>query len=385
MRIGIIGLGARSTVYVTNLKLPSFSSHCITAICDKDEVRLKNYCSYFFADQSNAPKTFTNYKEMLTSGLVDAVIICTPDFEHKDIAIAAMDAHLHILLEKPIEVTFPRITELFEHGKDYRKTLMMGFELRYTHFYKSIRSIVTSQRLGDIISVQACERLSSWHAASFQRRWHRFIHNSGGMMNTKCCHDMDILRYIIGSEVDTVVAFGDRRVFLPKKDAPITCIDCPSEKGCPYKFDYTDYNAPYNFQCIQNLCPYNSGSELVDNEMMLLKYKNGVTANFELCLVSGEATRQIIISGTKAELRADLAKNTIWITPLDGETEEIKLSNENDGHGGGDLPLLNEFINSIENGLNHNNIVDGVIASRTALAGEVSMQEHRIVSMNELN
>lgn len=385
MNIGIIGLGARGLGYVEKLKAPEYSAHKITAVCEIDQTRLHNFCSHCFHDSATAPKMFTDYRDMFDAGLVDAVIICTPDYAHREIALAAMDAHVHILLEKPIEVTLSRVSDIFERGKNYDRTLIMCFELRFAPLYSRIHSIVESGRLGKIVTVQACERLSSWHASSFMRRWHRYEKNSGGFMNTKCCHDMDILRYIIGSEVETVVAFGDRRVFVPKEDAPKICKDCKYENECIYKFDYTNYDTPTYFSCIKNLCPYNSGSELIDNEMMLLKYKNGVMASFELCLFSGAPTRQMVISGTKAELRADLSKNLIWVTPLGGETEEISPSESSDGHGGGDERLLADFIGNIEKGFFRNNVYDGYIATRTALAGEISMKERRIVSMCELD
>lgn len=384
MNIGIIGLGARSINYVSMLQR-IYQTHRITAVCDCDEVRLKNYCAHFFPNPITAPKAFTDFNELVNSGLVDAVIICTPDFTHREVAIAAMDAHLHILLEKPIEVTLSRVIDIYNRGKNYDKTIMMCFELRFAPLYQKVHDIVKSGRLGDIVTVQACERLGTWHASSFLRRWHRFEKNSGGFMNTKCCHDMDILRFIIGSEVESVVAFGDRRVFVSKQDTPETCVDCPHETECKYKFDYTNYETPTYFSCVKNLCPYNSGSELVDNEMMLLKYKNGVMAHFELCLFSGKATRQLVISGTKSELRADLAMGLIWVTPLDGETEEIKACDGGNGHGGGDELLLADFIESMELGISRNNIYDGVIATCTAFAGEISMKEHRIVLMSEIS
>ncbi len=362
-----------------------YQSHRITAVCDCDELRLKNYCAHFFPNPITAPKAFTDFNELVNSGLVDTVIICTPDFTHREVAIAAMDAHLHILLEKPIEVTPSRVIDIYNRGKNYDKTFMMCFELRYAPLYQKVFDIVKSGRLGDIVTVQACERLGTWHASSFLRRWHRFEKNSGGFMNTKCCHDMDILRFIIGSEAESVVAFGDRRVFVSKQDAPETCVNCLHETECKYKFDYTNYETPTYFSCVKNLCPYNSGSELVDNEMMLIKYKNGIMAHFELCLFSGKATRQLVISGTKSELRADLAEGLIWVTPLDGETKEIKANEGGNGHGGGDELLLADFIRSIETGINRNNIYDGVIATCTAFAGEISMKEHRIVLMSEIS
>ena len=381
MKIGIIGLGSRSTAYVKNLLSGDYEGE-ITCVCDCDEERLRNYTTFFKLGEDVAK--FTDYRALLTSGLCEAVIITTPDYTHKDIALCAMDAGLHVLLEKPIDVTLDRISAIYERGKSYDRTLMMGFELRFAPLYDTIRSIVASGELGEIVTLEACERVGTAHAAAFMRRWHRELKHSGGFMNTKCCHDMDLLRYIIGCDPCEVVAFGDRRVFTPKDGATDHCKDCRYQSECTYAFNYDRYGEPDNFNCQKDTCAYNTYKELIDNEIMLFRFANGVTAHFELVAFSGRATRLMTVNGTKAQLDADLSKGEIVVTPLGGEPRIVPLNVMGDGHGGGDTLLLSAFIDSCVSGKNVNNVYDGMMATKMALAGEKSMNEHCIVSIRNI-
>ena len=224
MNIGIIGTGARSTDYLKLLlEHPDFQSHRVTALCDCDEGRLEAYAGFFFGE--TGPALYTDYRRLLADAEVQAVLITTPDGAHLEIALAAMEAGKHILLEKPMECSAARALALSEKGRTYTKTLMMGFVLRYAAVYERVQSLLRDGAVGDIVTVQAAEKLGYRHAASFMRRWHRFTENSGGMMNTKCCHDMDILRVLIGSDAAAVYAEGDRRFFVPKEGAAAHCRD----------------------------------------------------------------------------------------------------------------------------------------------------------------
>lgn len=385
MNIGIIGTGARSTDYLRLvLNDPRFREHRVTALCDIDEQRLEAYAGHFFPGER--PACFTDYRELLESGLTEAVWITTPDGAHREIALAAMEAHQHILLEKPIECDLQRATDICRVGTAYDRTLMMGFVLRHAPVYTRVREVLQSGQLGDIVTVQASEKLGYRHAGSFMRRWHRFSENSGGMMNTKCCHDMDILRYLIGSDVETVAAFGSRRFFNPVEGAAEHCCDCPRKDSCVYAFDYTGYGSPTRFSCEQDLCVYNSEKDVVDHEVMLLQYKNGVKATFELCMFSGEPTRKLVIHGTRATLEADFRRRTIHLLPLGPGPEEttVELPEGTSGHGGGDEVILQAFFDSACGGSVVNNVADGFIATATAMAAEVSMKEGRTVALCDM-
>jgi len=390
MKIGMIGLGARATAYAKQLaENPVFQDHSVVATCDIDATRLQCFTEFYFGKQSVLPRKYLDYLDLLNDAEVEGVIITTPDCAHLEIALDAMKKGLHILLEKPIEASAARAAELYRVGKDYKKTLALGFVLRYTPFYEKLRQLIASGELGDLVSVTASENLDKRHSSSFFRRWHRYSKNSGGMMNTKCCHDIDILRFVTGAEIKAVSAFGSNSFYVPeaKKDAAQHCCDCKHRHDCIYSFDYTDYGSPYRWNCEQDLCVYNCEKDIFDRHSMILELEGGLPVNFELVMFSGTETRLITIHGTKATLEGNFTERTITVTPLDKtkETWSVILPAPTSGHGGGDGRILQRFFDSAAGNGTVNNAFDGFVASLTAFCADISARQRRIVSLDEFS
>lgn len=389
MKLGIIGLGARAAVYSNRLiSNPEFKEHTVVATCDIDETRLEYFTNAHFGKQEKLPTKYLDWKDLLDDPEVEGILITTPDHAHMEIALAAMEKGLPMILEKPIEAAPERAVEIYKAGKDYDKTLALGFVLRYTNFYEKIKEIIDSGELGELVTLTASENLDKTHSSSYFRRWHRFGKFSGGMMNTKCCHDIDILRFVTGGEMKSIVAFGSNSFYVPeaKKDAAEHCKDCNYKDECIYSFNYRNYESPYRWNCEEDLCIYNCEKDVFDRHTMIIEYESGLLANFELVMFSGAETRLITIHGTKATLEGDFTEMTIKITPLDKTKEitTIKLPPATSGHGGGDDHLLHEFFDSASGKsetINHS--YDGFVATLAALAADISARERRIVSMDE--
>ena len=187
MKLGIIGLGARADVYSHRLVVnPEFKEHTVVATCDIDETRLEYFTNAHFGKQEKLPTKYLDWKDLLADPEVEGVLITTPDHAHMEIALAAMEKGLPMILEKPIEAAPERAVEIYKAGRDYDKTIALGFVLRYTNFYEKIKEIVDSGELGTLVSLTASENLDKNHSSSYFRRWHRYNKFSGGMMNTKC-------------------------------------------------------------------------------------------------------------------------------------------------------------------------------------------------------
>ena len=220
MKVGFIGMGSRCTGYINRmLKNPEFKEHKVAAFCDIDEARLNTMADFYAPQIGERPETYTDWKELLADKSIEGIVIATPDFAHTEIAVAAIEAGKHILLEKPIEVTPARAKAIYDAGKNYDKTLVLGFVLRYTAFYGKIKEMIENGDLGDIVTVSASENLDKNHSSSYLRRWHRYSKYSGGMMNTKCCHDIDILNFLIGSRIKTMNAYASNSFYVHRDGA----------------------------------------------------------------------------------------------------------------------------------------------------------------------
>jgi predicted dehydrogenase len=376
MNFAIIGTGGRSLAYREELRRkPDLR---VTALCDTDLERLSAYHREWY-DADPGILLTQDYREAVALPGVDVVLICTPDTAHVDVALSAAAAGRHMLLEKPVATTRADLLRAYDGLADYDRSIHLGFVLRYTDFYRAIRDRVQSGSLGTVVTLSASESLDPRHAGSFYRRWQRFSRNNGGLLNAKCCHDLDLMNWILDADPVEVFATGGRRIFVPDPELPETCAGCPRYGTCPYAFNYGYYEQNFRgFHSLSDLCVYNSEKDIVDHECVSLRYSNGVSAQFELCMFSPEENRKMTVRGTKATLEADFLRQTIRIRPLvGGREEEQVLGGSGEGHGGGDGGLLADLVASVRTGVHVNHIRAGCLASLTALAADESLVTRR--------
>ncbi|HHV97439.1 MAG TPA: Gfo/Idh/MocA family oxidoreductase [Clostridiaceae bacterium] len=383
MNIGIIGTGNRATAYVKVYLSNICEDVRIKALADIDGEKLKRFGKeYFKLDEM--PDLYTDYNELLDDESIEAVIICTPDTTHREIAIAALKKGKHVLLEKPFATTIEDCISLYNESKKYNKVFRLGFVLRYAPLYSKVKEIVSRGDLGKLITIEAKETLGYLHGGSFFRRWHRFKKNNGGFLNAKCCHDMDLLNWIADEEPVNVSAFGNRTYFNPREDAGINCNDCKIKNSCRYAFKEEQRSL---FSSEKNLCVFNSDKDIVDHEVLNIEYESGLTASFTVTTLSAEANRTMIIFGTEATLYADFAGGIIKVKYIHPNDEIIyKPDTRLEGHGGGDRGICKDFIDSIRSGKydGKSDALAGLLSTAVALGGEISMERKEVVNIREL-
>jgi predicted dehydrogenase len=144
VNIGVIGAGG----IAQGAHLPAYEN-CpnanLVAIADVNEEALKKASEKF-----SIPNTYTDYREMLKRDDIDAVSICTPNFLHKDPAIAALKAGKDVLVEKPLAMNAAEGEEIVRAVKETGKQCMVGFVMRYSAEAQVIKRYVEAGELGDI-------------------------------------------------------------------------------------------------------------------------------------------------------------------------------------------------------------------------------------------
>ena len=125
LRYGIIGMGAMGREHAENLSFIEGAS--VTAISDPDsgsrELAIKQL--------GESVKVFTDHRQLLDSGLIDVVIIATPNFTHVDILEDALKTSLHVFIEKPLCTTIDDCLKVIEWSKNRSGLVWMGLEYRY--------------------------------------------------------------------------------------------------------------------------------------------------------------------------------------------------------------------------------------------------------------
>lgn len=269
------------------------------------------------------------------------------------------------MLEKPIANTLEGCSEIEKSAKKYGRKVIICHVLRYTPFYGKIKEIIDSGRMGDIVTVSTSENVGYYHQAhSFVRGPWRNSGSSSPMILAKCCHDMDLLRWLIGEKCRKVASFGSLRYFC-KENAPEGCAEFCSEcplKDCIYNAQkiYKEYRWMANYFCNEtgeeamlkalkgsqyDRCVFHSDNDVVDHQVSIFKFDKGITASHTMTAFSRTIYRGIKVHATKAELVGIMEDNFLELRVLGGGTEVIPIdtADANGNHGGGDIGLMHEL------------------------------------------
>jgi predicted dehydrogenase len=152
LRIGILGAGAITQVAHLPV-LRKLKGVEVTALCDNDLPKAKA-----LADRFQIPRAFDDVEDMLQPGDLDAIVICTPNHLHESHTVAALNANLHVLIERPLAMTAPSAQKMLKLAEKRSRILMVSATHRYRTDVQLVRSFVQSGELGEIESVRG-----SWH------------------------------------------------------------------------------------------------------------------------------------------------------------------------------------------------------------------------------
>lgn len=189
---GVVGVGTWGDIHARIFKTDPRSK--LVAICDKDEKRAKEA-----AQRYGAPKYYTDVAEMVKNPEIKAVSVATPDFAHKDVAVAAAKAGKHILVEKPLATTSADCKEIIEAARASKVKLMVDYHNRFNPVFTQAREAVLSGELGKVVhgDIKHSDTLAiilailPW-ASKSSAMW--FLGS----------HAVDILRWVVNDEVARV-------------------------------------------------------------------------------------------------------------------------------------------------------------------------------------
>jgi predicted dehydrogenase len=243
--------------------------------------------------------------------------------------------------------------------------------------YKTILSLLAEERIGSVISVEACESLDPVHAAKFFRRWHRHSELSGGFLNTKCSHDMDMINMVVPGNPVYISSFGRNTFFKPGRGEQRCTEKCSEYKFCRF----VDRNN-YKFSTADTgICPFNIDSDIVDHQVAAIEFDTGATAVFTVSMHSDKGDRHIRIHGTEGSVRASFSDQKVYLMKTGEEDRIFRPDDTGGSHGGGDRELCRKFKDCITNNEFTNQIRDGVIASAMALAADESRLSGKVIDI----
>lgn len=201
IRYGIVGIGKQGTFYTkifTKMKCLVKGAE-LTAVCDIDEGRRK-----YAEEHLKGVKVFSDYKEMLRSGLIDVVMVDTPHYFHPEIAIEAMKAGLNVLCDKPAGVYTKQVREMNEEAEKHPELLFgMMFNQRTNPLYIKAKEIIDGGQLGKLTRIVWI--ITNWYrprAYYAQGGWRgTWWGEGGGVLLNQCPHQLDLFTWLAGLPV----------------------------------------------------------------------------------------------------------------------------------------------------------------------------------------
>jgi predicted dehydrogenase len=262
-----------------------------------------------------------------------------------------------LYLEKPLATTLQDHRRLLEARQRTGARVVVGFVLRYTPFYRTVRELVSSGALGKVMYLQATEHMGiSLTADCYLRGWRAHRDIAGPLLLEKCCHDIDIVNWVLGKRCETVAAVTDRSVFVPRADRPDRCSVC-DDTECVYRAAGTsaEHAADHTGQEIyvsdaNDRCIYNSDKDIADHTTVLARYEDNIHVSFNVTMGVARGERRIRIVGSKAQLSGCAEDNTIVLERLHEDAKPQAIEPERlgtGGHYGGDAVLARQFVDVV--------------------------------------
>ncbi|MDF2670815.1 MAG: oxidoreductase [Paenibacillus sp.] len=151
LRIGIIGTGG-----IANGKhMPSLQKLDqveMVAFCDIVEERAVKAANEY---GSEGAKVYTDYRELLKDGSIDVIHVCTPNYNHAEISVAAMEAGKHVMSEKPMAITSAEARSMVDASKRTGKKLTVGYNNRFRPDSQHLKKVCEAGQLGEIYYAKA--------------------------------------------------------------------------------------------------------------------------------------------------------------------------------------------------------------------------------------
>ena len=317
------------------------------------------------------------------------MVVATPDREHAAASVRFAELGYHVLLEKPIAPTWAECVAVVDAVEQAGVIFAVCHVMRYTAYTEAVHRVVAEGRVGAIAGIEHLEPVGWWHFAhSYVRGNWRRAGQSGPSVLTKCCHDLDWLRFIVGKPPVTVSSQGGLRHFTAANrpaGAADRCLDCAVEPDCPYSATrlYLGFlghpkretwplsvitteltedglrralrDGPYG------RCVYACDNDVADHQVIIIEFEGGATATLTMSALTPYARRRTRIMGSRGFLEGDGHQLTLtdFVTgraepvPVDGTgtgDPRAGWADAGGGHGGGDFGVISAFVDAVASG-----------------------------------
>lgn len=369
----VIGAGDRGRTYTGIMKrYPDLFK--VVGVAEPIDVRRDSIKETHDVPEENCYVTWEHILDR--PKFADVAIISTMDQLHFEPAMKALELGYDLLLEKPVAPTPEECGKIYNQAKKYGRKVMVCHVLRYTPFFMQLKKIIDDGILGKIITINHTEAVGNVHQS------HSFVRGNWGnsdratfMLLQKCCHDIDILQWLVGKKCDKIQSFGSLSYFREEnapEGAPERCFEgCPEYDTCPYNAMKLYYDDKKNgwfrnastqkvhptdedvMEAMRNTqygkCVFKCDNDVVDHQTVNMEFEDKTTVLLTMCAFN-KGGRFSDIMGTKGMLHCDMkAGDGQQFYFYDFATKEHRYLDSDiavagdsitSGHGGGDTGIV---------------------------------------------
>jgi predicted dehydrogenase len=352
LRVGLIGTGMMGCEHLRNLM--GLDSVAITAVSDPNEEPLR-WATKTLGDRANSVTQFTSHEDLLASGLVDAVLVASPNYTHKSILDDILSTDIPVLVEKPMCTTVEDCISVVRAQESRSAITWVGLEYRYMAPIAGLLQELRSGIIGNMKMMSIRE-----HRFPFLVKvdnWNRFSRNTGGTLVEKCCHFFDLMNLAVGSRPVRVMASGGQ--------------------------DVNHLDEVYNGE----------RSDILDNAYVIVEYANGVRTMLDLSMFAegGQHEQEITVVGDIGKLDAYIPGNgKVFIgNRASRSVQEIDVPTDPDiahmgFHFGASFIECKRFVDAVLNNTPPEvTVADGLWSVVIGAAAHRSIDESRPVLVSE--
>jgi predicted dehydrogenase len=361
LRYGIIGAGSMGREHIENIKVMGGAT--VSALSDPHKPSQD-------AALAMAPgaKVFSDHRALLDSGLIDAVIVATPNDTHAAVLKDCLATDLAVFVEKPLATTVEDLKSILSWDEKRSAMTWMGLEYRFMPPVAEAIARAKEGEAGKIHQVSIREHREPFYPKV--DNWNRFAERTGGTLVEKCCHYFNLMDIVVGEQPVRVFASGGQSV-----------------NHLDEKYD-------------------GKQADMLDNAYVVLEYANGARGMLDLCMFGeGSFDKEILtIVGDEGKIESFLPSQVVRASRREtigklsgwkqgasrGSGSEQKIVHNYDvkymgHHYGASFIEHTRFRDAILNSTPAEvTLKDGVTSVVTGLAAHKSIKEGRVVEIKEL-
>lgn len=362
--IGVIGCGER---------IRSLFAHepglRVVAVCDPHPEAIRESRKAY----GDNLRVYDRYEDLVKDPAVGWVAIGSWNSCHTEHALAALNAGKNVFCEKPLATTLDDCLAIRDAARRSDRLFSFGLVLRYSPLYQKVHELLRAGAIGDLVSFEFNETLNFFHGCYIMGNWRRYRKNAGTHLLEKCCHDMDIALWLTGSRPMRVASFGGLNFFRPE------------HRDRTWK-DAHGREVQTSWPGVDQVNAFESEKDIVDNQVVILEYANGVRATFHTNCAAGIPERRLYLVGSEGALRADAYTGIIEVQRISDQPKMERINtNVVGGHAGGDEILAGSLLRSVQTGeVPAIGVEEGIDSAVVSFAIDEALDTGRVVDLKPL-